>query len=171
VTGLATRLALLVAIWLLAWGEITTANVVTGFAVAALLLAIFPAARSTTHANARPRPLAILRLVAYVARQLVVSNLLVAREIVSPRGRVNSGVIAHELETRSDVVLTLVANIMALTPGTMTVEATREPPVLHVHFLLLDDVASAHRSVANLERLVAAATGRDRIRTDDRGPS
>jgi multicomponent Na+:H+ antiporter subunit E len=160
VIGAGARTALLVAIWLLAWGEVTPGNVVTGVAVATLLLVAFPAPRPTAHPHARPRLGAILVLLGYVARQLLVSNVLVARQIVSSQSRINSGVIVHELQTTSDLVMTLVANIMALTPGTMPVEVTRDPPALSVHFLLLDDVEQARRSVAHLERLVVAATGR-----------
>ena len=56
-------------------------------------------------------------------------------------------------------VLTLIANIIALTPGTMTVDVTPDPPMIYVHFLLLSDVAEARRAVARLERLVVAAIG------------
>jgi multisubunit Na+/H+ antiporter MnhE subunit len=61
-------------------------------------------------------------------------------------------------------VLTLMAHVIALTPGTMTVEATSDPPVLYVHFLLLDDLAEARRSLARLERLAVAALGRPAVR-------
>jgi hypothetical protein len=37
----------------------------------------------------------------------------------------------------------------------MTVEATRQPGVIYVHFLLLRDVDAARRSVARLEELIA----------------
>lgn len=40
-----TRLLLLVALWLLAWGEVTVANVLSGTAVAAVLLVVFPPTR------------------------------------------------------------------------------------------------------------------------------
>ena len=67
--------------------------------------------------------------------------------------------IAHEIRSSSEWVLTLVANAIALTPGTMTVDATLDPPALHVHFLLLDDVEEAHRSIDRLTTLVLAAAG------------
>ena len=149
----------LVALWLLAWGEVSLANVASGVVVAvALLLAFPPRARGHEH-GARLRPLGALRLVVYVAGQLFTSNYLVAREVLSPRRRVRSGVLAYELQHPSDEVLTLMANVSALTPGTMTVEASREPAVLSVHFLLLEDVGRARRSLARLERLAAGALG------------
>lgn len=46
-----------------------------------------------------------------------------------------------------------------VTAALMTVETTREPAVIYVHFLLLNDVEGARRAVARLERLVVAALG------------
>ena len=159
--SLVPRLVLLVVIWVLAWGQITVVNVIVGTLLAATLLIAFPPSGDAALARSGIRPLAILRLVGYLLQQLVVSNLLVAREILSRRSRIHTGVIAHEIRSSSEWVLTLVANAIALTPGTMTVDATLDPPALHVHFLLLDDVEEAHRSIERLTTLVLAAAGPD----------
>lgn len=150
-----TRLALLVILWLLAWGEISTANVVSGVLVAVALLTAFPPVRRTV-SPLRLRPIAVLRLLLHVISDLITSTALVAREIVSRRSRVRTGVLAYPVQQPSEEVISLLANLIALTPGTMTVEATREPPVVYVHFLLLRDVDAARRSIASLERLIAA---------------
>jgi multicomponent Na+:H+ antiporter subunit E len=151
------RVAGLVLLWLLAWGEASVANVVSGVVVACALLVAFPprARRST----GRVRLLGALRLLLYVGGQLVTSNYLVAREILSRRSTVRAGVLAYELRRPSDEVVTLMANVMSLTPGTMTVEATSDPAVLYVHFLLLDDVAGARRAISRLEELAVATIG------------
>jgi multicomponent Na+:H+ antiporter subunit E len=157
--SLVIRVTLLTILWLLAWGEASITLVVTGVAVSALLLVAFPPARTLT-SRVRFRPIALLRLFLYVGGQLVTSNVLVAREILSRRSRVHTGVLAHRLRHPSDELLTLVANVIALTPGTMTVEATRSPAVIYVHFLLLDDVDEARRAITRLEELAFAALGR-----------
>jgi multicomponent Na+:H+ antiporter subunit E len=152
----ALEVALLLALWLLAWGEISLGNVLSGLLLIGVLFAVFRSRRRSA-GQVRLRPLAALRLAGYILGQLVTSNILVAREIVSRRSQVNTGVLAYEVQHPSDEAITLISNILALTPGTMTVEATRDPPVLHVHFLLLHDVEQARASIARLDRLVAAA--------------
>ncbi|HEX2048642.1 MAG TPA: Na+/H+ antiporter subunit E [Acidimicrobiales bacterium] len=154
----ARRVALLVAVWLLAWGELSVANGVSGVGVAVGLLVAFPPHRRPT-APRRVSPLGVARLVGYVLVQLVPSNVLVAREILGRRSRIRTGVLAYPLRHPSDEVLSLMAHVIALTPGTMTVEATREPSVLYVHFLLLADLDQARRTVARLEGLAVAALG------------
>lgn len=156
----ARRGALLVAFWLLAWGEVSVANVASGLVVAAILLVAFPPHRRS---GTGVSPLGVARLVLYVLVQLVPSNVLVAREIVCRRSRIRTGVLAYPLQDPSEEVLSLMAHVIALTPGTMTVEATREPAVLYVHFLLLDDLDLARTTVARLERLAVAALGRNDV--------
>lgn len=153
----AARVAVLVAVWLLAWGDFSGAQVAAGLVLAAGLLLVFPPPRTATPTRAGVRPLRVVALVGYVLSNLVMSNLLVAREILSRGSQVRTGVIAHRLATPSDLTLTLVANIIALTPGTMTVEVTRDPAVVYVHFLLLADVDEARRTIARLEELTVAA--------------
>lgn len=148
----------LVVLWLLAWGEVSPGRVIAGIAVAVGLLIAFP---SDPRPVGRPRPkihvVPSLKLVWYVLTQLVTSNILVAREIITPGSGVKTGVLAHPLDDASDEAMSLIANIIALTPGTMTVELTKNPNVLYVHFLLLDDVDAARRSISHLEALVCAA--------------
>ncbi|HET7655189.1 MAG TPA: Na+/H+ antiporter subunit E [Acidimicrobiales bacterium] len=152
------RLVLLVAVWLLAWGRFDVVHVLVGLVLAVVLFVAFPMVPSGRRRIALSlRPVGVARLLWHVVVQLVRSNLLMTREIVSRRSRIHTGVIHYALESPSDLVLTLVANIIALSPGTMTVDATRDPRTISVHFLLLEDVSAAERSLAHLERLVAGA--------------
>jgi multicomponent Na+:H+ antiporter subunit E len=158
----ARRGALLVAIWLLAWGDLSVANLASGLVVAVILLVAFPPHRQTPGVQ-RVSPLGAARLALYVLVQLVPSNVLVVREVVGRRSRIRTGVLAYPLRHPSEEVLSLMAHVIALTPGTMTVEATRDPCVLYVHFLLLEDLDQARRTVARLERLAVAALGRPEV--------
>ena len=107
------------------------------------------------------RPLAALHLLGYVAWQLVVSNLLVAREIVARRSRIRTGIIACRLHTTSPGLITLIADIIEISPGTMTVETRAEPPTLYLHMLMLHDPLHARHQVAHIEKLVLRAFGTD----------
>lgn len=160
-------IAALTAVWLMLWDRITVANALSGVAVACLVLAVFPTARVVR--NARPavfRPVATVRLAGFVAAQLVVSNWLVAREILSRRSHIRTGILACPLHTESHGLITLLANIVAVSPGTMTVDVRAEPPTLYVHVLMLRDVAAAKSEVARLEQLLLRAFGTESDRID-----
>ena len=63
------------------------------------------------------------------------------------------------MRTSSPKVLSTVSNILALSPDTMAVQATNDPPTLYVHVLALDDIEAVRRKVAQLEAFVIDAVG------------
>lgn len=147
--------AFLLGVWVLLWGDLSAANVVSGLLVATLLLVVFPRPRSTTGFVIRPIP--TIRFLAFFARELVVSNLLLSREVVSPRSRMLTGVIAAPIYGCSDSLVGVIANLLALTPGTMTVEIETDPSVLYVHVLIFDDLDTVRAKITELNRLVVSA--------------
>lgn len=157
---LAGRIAMLTALWLLAWGQISVANVVSGIVVAAALLAAFPPPTSQSPA-VRVRPLAVGRLAGYVAVQLVTSNIVMTREVLRRRSSSRPGVLGHRLQQPSEHVVTVMTSVIALSPGTMTVDVDRTSSTIYVHFLFLRDVDAAHASLARLERLAWTAITAD----------
>jgi multicomponent Na+:H+ antiporter subunit E len=150
--------ALLVAIWVLLWGYLTVANVLSGIVVVAALLAAFPAGR-----RRRPtyviRPIALARFVVHFVGSLVVANAVLAWEVVSRRDRIRTGVVAVPLRGCSDEVLAFVANVTALTPGTLAIEVTQQPPTFYVHVLHVHDVERVRRDILRMEELVVRAFG------------
>ena len=155
---IAGRAAVLVSLWLLAWGDVTFANLVSGAVVAAVLLVAFPLGRRRGSAP-RPRPVGIMRLIAYVATQLVISNVVMTGQILRRRPSVRPGVLAHRLERPSEEVLTVMTSIIALSPGTMVADVTSDAAIIYVHFFELRDVSAARASLRRLERLVDRAIG------------
>lgn len=147
------RVALLVALWLLAWGEVSLANLVTGVVVACALLIGFPPDRRPGHV--RIRPVGALRLGGYVVTQLVASNVVMTRETLRRRPSIHSGVLAHHLEEPSEEIVALMTSVLALSPGTMIVEVEPDSTTIYVHFLLLWDVEAARLSLVRLEQRCA----------------
>jgi multicomponent Na+:H+ antiporter subunit E len=162
---IAGRIGVLVALWLLAWGELSLANVLSGTLAAVALLVAFPA-RRPDDGDVRLSASGIARLTGYVVVQLVKSNVVMAGQILRPPRPRRPGVLEHRLEHPTDEVITLVSSIIALSPGTMTVDVAPDSSALYVHFFQLDDVEAARRSIADLERLaIGAIAGRPRIST------
>ena len=150
--------AMLVAIWLLAWGSLSWANLLSGLAVAGGLVLVLPDARQRAHLPV-VRPVPLVRLGVRLARDLVVANVVLTREVLSPWPRIATGVVRVPLPECSDEVLTLLANLVALTPGTIPVEVGRVPGVMLVHVLHLHSVEDVQRDIWSLRDLVVRAFG------------
>ena len=145
--------------WVMLWDQINLANFLGGLAVAAVLLALFPLPPVDPGRRLVVRPLALGRLAAAVVAELIVSNIVMTGEVVTPRRRLVSGVVRCPMRTSSPKMLSTVANILALAPGTMAVDATDGPPALYVHMLAKGELYELRRKVARWEQLVVAAIG------------
>ena len=145
------------AVWVALWDRFTSANIAGGALVAVALLVVFPLPRVDDDDRLRFHPLAQLRLLGVIAVDLVRSNLAMAKVIVSPRATVRPSVVHCPMVTDSPTLMSLIATIVALSPGMMVIEATG-PRTLAVHALNADD-ATVRGRVARLERLVVAAFG------------
>ncbi len=149
----------LIVVWVALWGNVSAANLISGAVVAVVLFSVFPL-RPTTSPG-RFRPLWSLRFLVYFVVKLVEASAVVAWEVVTPRNRINEGIVAVPVTGASDVLVSLVANVISLTPGTLTIEVGTDPHILYVHVLHLHDIDAVRRDVTRLERLVLRAFGSD----------
>ena len=152
------RLLWLTTIWVALWSDISAANVLSGLLVAGVIVALFDTWRP---GHVIVRPVAATKFAIYFVYQLVVSSLVVARTVVTPRHRIRTGIVAVPLRGCSDAVVTLIADAISLTPGTLTLEVRREPPTLYVHALDVRDITVLQREIRTLEVLAVKAFGDD----------
>lgn len=152
----ALRVLWLVAVWLALWGEVTAANVLSGAVVAGTVLVLFSRSRIGA---AVVRPVAVVRFAAYFLVSLFRSSVVVARAVVRPKDRIETGIVALPLQGCSDAVATVIADAITLTPGTLTLEVRRNPLTLYVHVLDVRNVEAVQADVRTLEVLAVRAFG------------
>jgi multicomponent Na+:H+ antiporter subunit E len=158
----AAHVAALTGVWVLLWGRLTLANVITGVLVSSALLVVLPLERRRRSARVIVRPVATLRLVVHFVQQLFVANASMAWQIVRPHPALHPGVVVCTLHTRTAGLITIISNMLALSPGTLTVDVTTPasgPAMLSVHVLQAADVTAIRAQVAHLELLVVRALG------------
>jgi multicomponent Na+:H+ antiporter subunit E len=151
--------AFLVLVWLLLWDGITVGTLAAGIAVAAALLTAFPMGRGRDLVAAATRPTLAVRVATTVLSQLVRSNLRVTRQVLRRDSGAATAVVYAPLRSADPSVLTFVANVTALTPGTMPLEVESDPPGMHIHLLDRRDADDALRSIAVLEALAVRMLG------------
>ena len=167
-----TRLAgstALLGVWILLWGEPSVANLASGLLTVAVVVAVDARLRRPrTH---RIHPLAVVVLVADLLARLVVSSLQVARAVLWPTpARLRAGVVSVPLRTDSPLVATVLADLISLTPGTVTLDVREAPPRLLVHVLGLGDADAVVADMVALEdRVLRAVDPVTSGRRDDDG--
>lgn len=154
-TFLAVNLLLMLT-WAAVSGSFTIPNLLLGFAVGALSLWLvreqFAAARL------RVRPLKLLLLVALFFKELSLSAIKVAILVVRPNMRLRPGIFAFPLTLTRDFEITLLANLITLTPGTLSVDVSDDRKTLYVHALDCHDPAAEKRAISGgFERRIREA--------------
>ena len=129
----AAMVAWLTLVWVGLWGSVTAANVLGGLLLAVVLLAVLRL--GPADARAVVAPLALLRFVVRFFVDLVVSSLQVVRLVLRPRTDLRQGVVSVRVPDASDLLLTLLADAISLTPGTLTIDVDRSTSTLYVHSL------------------------------------
>lgn len=143
-----------VVVWCALWGDVSMPNVLWGAVATTATLWLVPIADRPGELAIRPG--AALRFVAWFAWALVRASAVVAWEVVTPTNDINEGIVAVPLSTDAPGLVTLIANTISLTPGTLTIEVGSEPPTLYVHVLHLRDLEDVRADVLHLERLACA---------------
>ena len=152
----------LTTVWVALWGDLTFANVAGGVLVSTALTVLLPAPGDrgrATRSRAKVRPVAAIHFAAWFAWKLVEANVIVGWEVLTPRNRINEGVVAVPLHGCSDGLTSLVASCVSLTPGTLVLDVDVDPLVRYVHVLHLRTIEEVRAEVQTLEHLAIRAFG------------
>ncbi|WP_026612769.1 MULTISPECIES: Na+/H+ antiporter subunit E [Ensifer] len=147
-------------VFTLVWGAIsasfTPANLILGFAAGALSLWLI---RRELHPVTYPlRPLRILLLALLFFRELAVSATKVAILVMRSNMALKPGIFAYPLTVKGDFEITLLANLITLTPGTLSVDVSDDRKVLYVHALDCADPGALRQDIARgFERRIREA--------------
>lgn len=143
-------------VWAAVSGSFTVANLVLGFSVGALSL-ILVRGQMVPRLH-RVAPLKLLLLTGLFARELALSAIKVAILVLRPRMQLRPGIFAYPLTVTRDFEITLLANLITLTPGTLSVDVSKDRKTLYVHALDCRDPAGERRAISTgFERRIKEA--------------
>jgi multicomponent Na+:H+ antiporter subunit E len=135
----------LAAVWAFAVGELSLLNLTIGFTLGYAVLWLGRNVFGAEDYCARlPR---LLELLLYFFWKLIQANLRVAHDVITPKHRMRPGIIAVPLDARTDGEITLLASMLTLTPGSLSLEVSPDRQLLFVHVLYLRDVEAEKRTI------------------------
>lgn len=74
-----------------------------------------------------------LRFIGFAIVEIVKANIAVARTVLSPRMDLRPGIVAVPLDLKSDAGITTLANLITLTPGTVSLDVSSDRKTLYIH--------------------------------------
>ena len=151
------RVVILALAWVALTGDVSAWGVAFGIGLAAVAMAVaWPLGPYPVFPTARP--LKLLGLLFYLAWQIVVANLKVAAAILGPRRLLRPALVAVPLDAKSDEQITVLSNLISLTPGTLSLEVSPDRGTLFVHAMSVSSPDALRREIKDgFERRVIGA--------------
>ncbi|MBX9467300.1 Na+/H+ antiporter subunit E [Rhizobium rhizophilum] len=137
---------LMAVIWAAVSGSFTLLNVLFGFILSILTLYLLRERFVGSDYTSRSRR--ILSLVLLFLVELAKSAWRVATLVLRPKMDLKPGIFAYPLTVKSDWEISLLANLITLTPGTLSVDVSEDRQTLYVHALDCSDIEAARRDIA-----------------------
>ncbi|HEY7617347.1 MAG TPA: Na+/H+ antiporter subunit E [Terriglobales bacterium] len=128
---------LLALAWMGMTGDFTPKGLLAGLALGFLVLLV--ARRIVGGPDYLIKVRRALELFFFTVWELVLANLRVAHDVLTPRYYMRPGVVAIPLDARSDAEITLLANLITLTPGTLSLDVSTDRSTLYIHVMYIDD--------------------------------
>ncbi len=152
----------LILVWILLWGTVSAANILSGLAIALLITLLLPL--PAVPVEGKLHPLSLLRLLVTVFYYLALSSIQVAWLAIKPGPPPLSAVLRAHVAVKSDLVLALAVNIFNLIPGSIVLEIDQTRRMLYMHVLDVGSdraVDQFYRQVAVVERLLVSTFERE----------
>ncbi|RJG45914.1 Na+/H+ antiporter subunit E [Mesorhizobium sp. DCY119] len=147
---------LLALAWAAVTGSFTLPNLVFGLVLGSLTLYLVREQRGPFRSAFRPGK--VLSLALLFVKELILSAWRVARLVVSPRMELQPGIFAYPLKVDRDFEITLLANLITLTPGTLSVDVSDDKRLLYVHAIDCSDPEAAIKDIeTGFERKILEA--------------
>jgi len=145
-------------LWALSWlavtGTFTWSQFSIGFLLSFLILSyVFSESKKRyfngVHLKFLLKIPKIIVFFLYFLWEIIIANIRVAYYIMMPNDRMRPGVIAVPLGVKSDIEIIIFANMITLTPGTLSLDVSQDRKTLYVHSIAIDDAEKLKKDLKN----------------------
>ena len=123
-------------------------NFLGGFIVGAVVVSVY--SRATSGEPYISNALRLCWFLGYFSKLLIVTNMQVAWEVLTPKMHQKPRIIRYPVAGMSDVERTTLANAITLTPGTLVLDISPDERWLYVHCMYAQDRDAAVEEIDEL---------------------
>ncbi|MBD1382589.1 Na+/H+ antiporter subunit E [Metabacillus arenae] len=91
--------------------------------------------------------IAIIKLFLIFCRELITANIAVLKVVLSPKLHNRPGIFAFETTLEKDWEITILSNLITLTPGTLVLDVSMDNKILYVHAMDIADSEESKREI------------------------
>lgn len=138
---------LLTIIWIFLTGSYAVVNFVFGFIISFLILWVISSKeKENKYVRLVPK---LVSFFLFFLWEVVKANLQVAYEVITPQNNMKPGIVKIPLDAKTDIEITLLANLITLTPGTLSLDVSEDKKVLYVHSMYVHDKQAFINDIKN----------------------
>jgi len=142
---------LLALAWLALSGDFSPVNFVIGFLLG--YAALWITQHVTEQVSYFRKVRTVVSFALFFLWEVVKANLRVAYDVLTPRMRITPAIIAIPLDARTDAEITFLANLITLTPGTLSLDVSEDRKILYIHAMYVENVDQFRQEIKDgLER-------------------
>ena len=130
---------LLSLVWVALTGHLNYTNFLFGFIMGFFILWLLARVSKAEERNYFYRVPKIILFIFSFFYDMIRANIEVTREIMTPELNMTPGIIAYEHKLKTDFEITMMTNLIALTPGTMVLKISDDKKILYIHGLYVRD--------------------------------
>jgi multicomponent Na+:H+ antiporter subunit E len=136
---------LLAIVWTFLTGTVNASNLAIGFVLGYLMLwALRPALGRATYFRRTPKAVVF---VGFFLWEVLMASVRVAYDIVTPRHHNRPGIVAVPIDDMTDEEITLLSNVIGLTPGSLVLDVSSDRKTLYVHVMFVETPEKARRVI------------------------
>ena len=144
---------LLALVWVTLTGNFSGPSLLAGFIFGYCVLYLVATGTGQSLGYVRKIP-EIIGFALYYLWELLKSNFRVAYEVLTPTHTMKPGVIGLPLDAQSDAAITIFANLVSFTPGTLSLDVSNDRRMLFIHAMYADDDEQLFADLKEMERRV-----------------
>ena len=91
----------------------------------------------------------VIKLFFLFIKELIMANVSVLKVVLQPTLKMKPGIFAFETVLTKPWEITLLANLITLTPGTLVIEVSEDNKTLYIHAMNIDDVEAEREGIKN----------------------
>lgn len=134
-------------VWMFLSVSFTSQSFIIGYLLG--LLVIFAFRRFFSSRFYLLRVTAVINLFFLFLKELILANISVLKTILRPKLDFKPGIFALPTELKTDWEITLLANLITLTPGTLVMDVSYDNKILYVHAIDIPDKDQAIDEIKN----------------------
>ena len=138
---------LLALAWMFLTGNLEFENFLEGFVIGLLILWVSRYASSSyKYLKKIPK---IIDFIFYFLYELIIANIKVTVDILTPKHRMKPAIIAVPLTIDKNYEIVLLANLITLTPGTLSLDVSTDNKIIYIHSMYVDNPEEFRKEIKN----------------------